>query len=91
MGGRSLVASGQRAAVGPATWYAEAAVLVVPLLVRRTSGRRRATLPGLCRLRQPARVSGPAVTAAPWAYASPAAAASSRRWSGRTPVPARCQ
>ena len=29
-----------------------------------TSGRRRATLPGLCRLRQPARVSGPDVTAA---------------------------
>jgi hypothetical protein len=36
----------------------------VPLLLRRTSGRRRATLPGLCRPRQPTRVSGPDVTAA---------------------------
>ena len=58
MGGRSFLAGGQRAAVGPAAWHAEAAVPVVPLLLRRASGRRRATLPGLCRLRQPARVSG---------------------------------
>jgi hypothetical protein len=56
MGGRSHLPGGQRAAVGPATWYAEAAVSVVPLLLRRASRRRRATLPGLCRLRHPARV-----------------------------------
>jgi hypothetical protein len=65
MGGRSLLAGGQRAAMGAATWHGEAAVSVVPLLLRRASGRRRATLPGLCRLRQPARVSGPDVAAAP--------------------------
>ena len=33
MGGRSLLAGGQRAAVGPATRHGEAAVLVVPLLL----------------------------------------------------------
>ena len=57
MGGRSHLASGQRAAMGAATRYGEAAVPVVPLLLRCTSGRRRATLPGLRRLRQPPRVS----------------------------------
>ncbi len=91
MGGRSLLAGGQRAAVGPATRHGEAAVLVVPLLLCRTSGRHRTTLPGLCRLRQPACVSGPDVTAVVWASASPAAAASSRRWCARTPAPARCR
>ena len=44
-------------------------------LLRHTSGRRRTTLPGLCRLGQPARVSGPEVAAATWAGASPAATA----------------
>jgi hypothetical protein len=85
-------ATGQRAAVAPAARHCQAALSQVPLLVRRVRPAH-ATPPGLCRLGQPARVSVGVVTAAPWASASlpAAAAASSRRWPGRTPAPERCR
>ena len=65
-------ATGQRAAVGADARYGEAALPGLPLLVRRVRPAH-ATLPGLCRVRQPARVSVGVVTAAPRATAESAA------------------
>jgi hypothetical protein len=42
-------------------WHGEAPASRLPVLLRRASGRRRATLLGLCRLRQSPRVNGPDV------------------------------
>ena len=58
MGGRSHLAGDERPALGAAARDGEAPVSVVPLLLRRASGCRRAALPGLRQVRQPARFTG---------------------------------